>query len=232
MHPVQPIGKTVMRKGVYPRIREENFKFVPRRGVVFLCGGDIRAQTFEPHDLFLLTRTKFPAPAAEAVRRRAESNKKAPRTIQPTLYSIKAHTDAVPLYFGKGTRPFPLLPDNGGARGGLVRPDSAETHFLPAVRTPPRFQPPAQLSDFLPPARGYSFPARHIRFSIVFVFPRRSGAERCAFYASGASFSPSSFPSFRKRFPTRYSASAAFTISELKIFLDSRYAITVSFTSV
>ena len=45
VHPVQPIGKPMMGQGMHPRIGEKNFKFVPCGGVVFLGGGNVRAQS-------------------------------------------------------------------------------------------------------------------------------------------------------------------------------------------
>ena len=162
----------------------------------------------------------------------------------PTLYSIKAHAGAVPLYFGKRQKRLPSFRPITGAAAEDWSDLIARERTSPVRKGTPRFQLFPRLSVRRPSARGTLFPLGYSVFIVspflFLIFNARilnkfqSAAARATRPQAPASASDAeSFSAFgKKRFPTLYSSSAARTISGLWIFRDSRYAMTVSLTSV
>lgn len=85
------------------------------------------------------------------------------KKIAPLYHSIKAHCNAVPLYFEKPKKIFPFSPDNGGCRRELVCPDNAETHFR-RLKEPRNAFSLRRCSLFSPPFTVTLFPLGYLIF--------------------------------------------------------------------
>ena len=129
------------------------------------------------------------------------------KKIAPLYHSIKAHCNAVPLYFEKPKKIFPFSPDNGGCRRELVCPDNAETHFR-RLKEPRNAFSLRRCSLFRPLLRLLFFRS-DIQFFIIIAHQTQKRKRLQVIY-------------FRKRFATLYSSKARASMVGLKILSSKR----------